>query len=280
MLFVGKVLWFIESNFRKSVDLDAIADACGVSRFHMCRGFAAVTGYPVMEYVRGRRLTEAARELAAGAPSILDVALEAGYGSHEAFTRAFRDWFGVTPESVREGGAVDQCLLMEPIRMERAAKQSVALAEPRRETAGPRTIVGLSRTYRHDAVAGIPAQWTEFQAYEGTLGERPGLWFGVCDQFNEAESTFRYTCGVEADAARDIPEPLSVIKVPRQTYLAFSHPGHISGLQETMGAIWGDYMPGCPFEAEGDAPMLEVYDEKFDPRTGLGGIEIWIPVKE
>lgn len=94
MRFVGKVIWYIETNFRKGVGLEEIAEACGVSRFHMCRGFAAATGYPVMDYLRGRRLTEAARQLAAGAPNILEVALDAGYGSHEAFTRAFRDRFG------------------------------------------------------------------------------------------------------------------------------------------------------------------------------------------
>ena len=67
MRFVGKVIWYIETNFRKGVGLDEIAAACGVSRFHMCRGFAAATGYPVIEYLRGRRLTEAARQLAATA---------------------------------------------------------------------------------------------------------------------------------------------------------------------------------------------------------------------
>ena len=57
-----------------------------------------------MRYVRGRRLTEAAKALSNGAPDILSVALDAGYGSHEAFTRAFRDEFGVTPETIRAQG--------------------------------------------------------------------------------------------------------------------------------------------------------------------------------
>ena len=239
MRFVGKVLWFIESNFRKDVSLDDIADACGVSRFHMCRGFASATGTPVMEYLRGRRLTEAARQLAAGAPSITDVALEAGYGSHEAFTRAFRDWFGVTPETIRHGGTVDQHLLLEPIRMERAAQKAPELEAPRHEVVGPMTIIGLSRRYGYTEIAGIPAQWTEFQAYEGTLGERAGVWYGVCDGFNEADSTFRYTCGVEVSDPREVPAELDAIQLARREYLAFTHRGHISELRHTMNAIWG-----------------------------------------
>ena len=279
MSFVGKVLWFIESHFRKEVDLDGIARACGVSRFHMCRGFVSATSYSVMDYLRGRRLTEAARELAAGAPSILDVALAAGYGSHQAFTRAFRDRFGVTPEAVRDGSTVDQSLLVEPIRMNREAQKTVEIAEPRREKTESMTIVGLARRYAYHGVEGIPAQWTEFQAYQGTLGERPGVWYGVCDSFEEAEGTFRYMCGVRVDDPRDVSDGLTVIKLPAHAYLAFAHSGHISELRHTMNAIWGQYLPDSGVEAAGDQPMFEIYDEKFDPVAGHGGLEVWIPVK-
>lgn len=279
MRFVGKVIWFIETHAREGVSLEEVAKACGVSRYHMCRGFAAATGYSVMDYLRGRRLTEAARQLAAGAPNILEVALDAGYGSHEAFTRAFRGRFGVTPESVREGGGLDQTLLVEPIRMDRTAPKNVALDEPRRESTTGLTIVGLSRRYGYRDVGGIPAQWTEFQPYEGTLGERPGVWYGLCDQFNEMDSTFRYTAGVAVDEPREVPESLDVIRLPAQTYLAFKHKGHISELRHTMNAIWGEYMASSPHEANGDQPLFELYDEKFDARTGSGGLEIWIPIK-
>src|SRR4029077_9953194 len=101
-----KALWFIESHLADAWTLDEISAIGGVSRFHMVRAFAAATGFPVMRYVRARRLTEAARALARGAPDILSLALEADYGSHEAFTRAFRDHFGVTPETVRAATCV------------------------------------------------------------------------------------------------------------------------------------------------------------------------------
>ena len=98
---VAKALWFIESHFAQEVTLVEVSDVAGVSRFHMARAFGMTTGCSVMRYVRGRRLSEAARTLAKGAPDIIGVALDAGYGSHEAFTRAFRDQFGLTPEMVR-----------------------------------------------------------------------------------------------------------------------------------------------------------------------------------
>ena len=100
----GKALWFIESHFAQDITLEEIAKVSGVSRYHMSRIFGIATGHSLMRYVRGRRLTEAARSLANGAPDILSVALDVGYGSHEAFTRAFRDQFGLTPEMVRAQG--------------------------------------------------------------------------------------------------------------------------------------------------------------------------------
>ena len=94
-----KALWFIESHLASELTLDEISAIAGVSRFHMVRAFAAATGFSVMRYVRARRLSEAAHALAAGAPDILALALDADYGSHEAFPRAFRDQFGITKRS-------------------------------------------------------------------------------------------------------------------------------------------------------------------------------------
>src|SRR4051812_44943252 len=115
---VQKAIWYVEGHLDQEIGLDDIAEVAGLSRFHLVRAFGAATGRSVMRYVRGRRLSEAARGLAGGAPDILAVALDAGYGSHEAFTRAFREQFGVTPERVRGRACVRHLPLVEPIRMD------------------------------------------------------------------------------------------------------------------------------------------------------------------
>src|SRR5436305_15022593 len=120
----------------------------------MVRAFAAATGLSVMRYVRARRLSEAARALANGAPDILQLALEADYGSHEAFTRAFRDHFGVTPENVRATACLDNLTLQEPILMDSTLTEK--LEPPRFATGKPLLIAGIGERYSSENGAGIP----------------------------------------------------------------------------------------------------------------------------
>src|SRR6201746_766413 len=152
-----KALWFIESHLADALTLDDVAAIGGISRFHMVRAFAAATGLSVMRYVRARRLSEAARALAGGAPDILTVALDADYGSHEAFTRAFRDHFGVTPEAVRGAAHLDDLQLQEPITMDSTVIDN--LQPPRFATGKPLLIAGLGERYTWESGAAIPGQW-------------------------------------------------------------------------------------------------------------------------
>src|SRR5581483_1222888 len=131
-----------ESHLGSELSLDEIADVAGISRFHMVRAFAAATGFSVMRYVRLRRLSEAARALADGAPDILTLALEADYGSHEAFTRAFRDQFGLTPDAVRARASVAGLPFQEPVMMDSSPLDK--LAPPRLVQNKPVLVAGVA----------------------------------------------------------------------------------------------------------------------------------------
>ena len=272
-----KALWFIESHLADELTLGEIAAMGGISRFHMVRAFAAATGLSVMRYVRARRLSEAARALASGAPDILTLALDADYGSHEAFTRAFRDHFGVTPEAVRNAKRLDHIKLQEPVPMDSTLTDS--LQPPRFETSKPLLIAGISERYNHENGAGIPNQWQRFQQSAGHI---PGpIWpvtYGVCCNGDDA-GNFDYIAGVEVSDFSDLPREFSSVRIPEQRYAVFAHREHISTVRRTINTIWNHWLPISGFKAA-DAPNFERYDEKFDPATGNGGLEIWIPVRE
>jgi AraC family transcriptional regulator len=272
-----KALWYIECHLAGELTLDEISGVAGVSRCHMVRAFAAATGFSVMRYVRARRLTEAARSLAAGAPDILTLALDADYGSHEAFTRAFRDHFGLTPESVRGLASIDDLKLQEPIQMNSSLFENIAPA--RFETSRPLLVAGVGDRYNHENGAGIPSQWQRFhQVVEDIPHRLGGVAYGVCCNGDDA-GNFDYIAGVEVSDFSDLPRPFFRVRIPEARYAVFTHREHVSTVRRTINTIWNQWLPSSGFKFA-DAPNFERYDENFDPVTGNGGFEIWIPVRE
>jgi AraC family transcriptional regulator len=272
-----KALWFIESHLADALTLDEIAGVAGVSRFHMVRAFAAATGFSVMRYVRARRLSEAARALASGAPDILALALDADYGSHEAFTRAFRDHFGVTPEAVRASTCLDHIKLQEPILMDSTLTDN--LQTPRFETSQPLLVAGLGERYNWESGAAIPGQWQRFHQAVANIPGRVGqVAYGVCCNGDDA-GNFDYIAGVEVSDFSDLPREFSRVRIPEQKYAVFAHRDHISTVRRTINTIWNHWLPAPGLKAA-DAPNFERYGENFDPLTGNGGLEIWVPVRD
>src|SRR6516164_1686536 len=226
---VGRALWFIEGHFAQSISLDEIAAAGGVSRFHMTRAFREATGSSPVSYLRARRLTEAAKSLANGAPDILAVAIEAGDGSHEAFTRAFRDQFGVTPEAVRAQRHLDNIELLEPIKMDETLIAN--LPPPRFEKLKPLLVAGLCERYNRESSKAIPAQWQRFQPYIGNIpAQIGGTAYGVCFNSDE-DGNFDYIAGVEVADFSRLAAELARVRVPAQTYAVFSHSDHVSTIR-------------------------------------------------
>jgi AraC family transcriptional regulator len=273
---VAKALWYVENNFAGELTLDAIADVAGVSRYHVSRAFGEAIGRPITHYVRGRRLTEAAKALACGATDILTVALEAGYGSHEAFTRAFREQFGQTPESVRAQRHVDNLELVEAVTMNHSLLKD--LAEPRFETCKAFLVAGLSVRYDYETCgAGIPAQWQRFAPYIGNVPGQVGSdAYGV--RYNSDDGGLDYLCGVEVGEFSKLPPELSRVRVPANRYAVFTHLGHIAAIRSTWATIWNKWLPKSGHQLA-DAPDFERYDSRFDARTGNGEVEIWVPLK-
>jgi AraC family transcriptional regulator len=271
----SKALWYIESHLNEDLALDRIAGAIGVSPFHLCRAFPVFTRSSVAAYVRARRLSNAAQALSGGARDILSVALEAGYGSHEAFTRAFRQQFDMTPEEVRARGALNRLALQEPLRMN--PTHVPAAPTPRIVSRDAFLVFGLSQHYMAGENAGIPSQWSRFGPHIGHLAhEVRGVSFGVVYNV-DAQNNFDYLCGVEVSEFPSTPEAFTRLRVPAATYAVFEHRDHISSIQATFTAIWERGLADAGVTAA-DAPTFERYDARFDARTGLGGLEIWVPI--
>jgi len=276
MSIADKAVWVIERNSQHPLTLNAIAKACAVSRSHLAFAFGAATGMPVMKYLRARRLSDAAQTLAMGGKDILSIALEAGYGSHEAFTRAFREQFDVPPETVRQRTSVDGLALVTPVGL--TARNPVSLDPPRLASEELLRVVGMPDSCSFDTTIQIPAQWQRFMLYYNAipakLDSTPVGLAGAVDD----EGRFSYTCGVEVSRFGDVPKELVKIELPPRDYAIFEHRRHVSTLYDTYSAIWNTALPSMG-RTLADAPVIERHNPQFDPRTGEGGIALWVPLE-
>ncbi len=272
---IDRALWYINSHSGEDISLAGVAAIAGISRHHLAHVFARVMGRSVMGYVRALRLSDAARSLADGAPDILSVALDAGYSSHEAFSRAFRDTFGMTPEEVRAQRSLANLELTEPLSLDKSRAKS--LKPPRMADSKAMTIAGLKQTLTFENMAAISAIWQRFVPHIGHVPqESPGAAYGVC--FNMTDSGMDYIAGVAVNAGADLPKGFVTVKVPAGRYAVFRHDGHISRVGDSWGAIWGGGLEAAGLKAAA-TPIFERYGPEFDGRTGEGGLELWVPIE-
>lgn len=272
MSVVAKMLWVLESRFRQPVTLDDLADVTGLSRSYLSRVFPLVTGYSVTAYLRGRRLSEAARQLATGAPDILSVALDAGYSSHEAFTRAFHDHFGLTPQMVRQKRSLEGIKLVEPQRMD--INTATPVEPPRFENRPQMYFCGISAIHKMSNPVGLPDQWQRFQRYIGNIdGAIVGAAYGLVGEIDGEQ--FEYLVAVEMRNGAENPPELKQVTVPALRWARFRHGGDLSTLRQTIGGAEAWLSQNGYTASEASYSFIEYYGPAFDARSGSGDIEVW-----
>lgn len=281
MSAVAKTLWMIESRFGMPLTLEELAVHAGVSRYHLSRIFPEETGYSIKHYLRGRRLTEAAKALAGGAPDILGVALDAGYGSHEAFTRAFRDLMGLTPEDLRRRRSLAELPLLQPMRLDPITQ--VTLSAPVIERRPAMRLAGIMGRHKLPLGPSIPAQWQRFSHYVGNVHGAIGdcSTYGTCGRYFPEDGTTEYICAMEVGEGAELPPEFDEVVVPAQRYARLTHRGHITTIFSTLDAIFSEWLPSSGYRKK-QAPhsYIEHYGDAFNPRTGLGSLDIWIALED
>ena len=273
MTAIAKTIWLIESHFGRALSLEEMAANAGMSRSYLSRTFPRATGFSISGYTRARRLSEAAKALAGGAPDILAVALDAGYGSHEAFTRAFRDQFGMTPAELRKRRSLDDVALVAALPMH--ADVAVKLSPPRIEAMRARRFAGLTERHDMSLANSIPLQWQRFGPYIGHVsGVVPGAAYGIVQQSDGY--CCDYLCAQEIGPGAELPPEFTVLELPARRWARIAHSGHISTIRSTVYAIYDQWLPGSGERQAEGASFVGYYGPQFNAASGLGPCEIWI----
>lgn len=286
-----RVLEHIDRHLDQDLELRAMARVAHFSAFHFHRVFFAWTGETLGAYLRRRRVEIAASRLA-GQPrlTVLSVAMSVGFGSAEAFARAFKLRFGCTATAWRAG-----------IERERNPNQALGNPNQAKGKSGDNNIntvpPGVAMkvkvierkpvkvTYlRHVGPYGIPLSefWQNivypWLAANNQLGQ-PRYGISLDDPKITAESNCRYDAGVEVRGKLTVPGESQTTTIPGGEYAVTQFRGTV----EQVGGVWEsmlrDWLPKSGMQLDA-RPFFEYYptDGSFDPKTGIFTCDIAIPV--
>ena len=151
------------------------------------------------------------------------------------------------------------------------------LPPPKIEKRSPLFLAGLLQQYKCEPSVNLADQWQRFVPYIGNIdGQIGATAYGAVFDFNE-QGDMKYLTGVEVTETATLPVEFETLRIPTYDYAIFTHTDHIASIKQSFAAIWNGWFPGSGYRAI-PGPTLEVYGPEFDGRTGLGGLQIWIPV--
>jgi AraC family transcriptional regulator len=152
------------------------------------------------------------------------------------------------------------------------------LMNPRIESLGAIDIVGIPKLLTTETRDQIPHLWKRFGKWIGHVPHQVGRRaYGVIRN-NDKGRGFYYLAGVEVSSTAAISDDLRLVSLPAQQYVVFTHRHHVSTLFQTMCAIYSQWLPQSKLVLA-DSACFELYGEDFNPVTGLGLIEIWLPLE-
>jgi AraC family transcriptional regulator len=283
---------FIEENVREDLALKDVSFKANASLYHFHRLFRAFVGQSVAEYIRGRRLTHAARDLVRTRKPVIDIAFDYRYSTPESFLRAFKALYGTTPRDFRKKGLFRPAhRKADLINGAAAAQRGGTHMEPRIVDKEPSALFGSLIHTRHGTCHGEVTAFWERARREGTIGKMVrkagvpyvfGACFGTCEGCGAAmegdSARFAYVIGWEASKGDRLPDGMVEMALPGGTYAVFALEGGEREMQDAISRIYGSWLPESSWELA-DTPVLEKYGSEW---TGgrESSMELWLPVRK
>lgn len=246
-----KSIDFIEQHLYQKITVHQVAAASHYSTYHFSRIFKALVGDTPKEYLRKRRLTVAAKRLLCEDIPILELALDCQFDSQEAFTRAFKDLFNITPAQYRKINDPFRLLYKDQFSQSTLnfLKNELSM-EPEIITRPAVKLVGIANRYDSENLS-LPKLWSAFQPYKTKISNAISQEsFGIYESYSEQDDDvkFSYVCCVAVEDFSDVPIGMSTRELPEQLYAKFIHRGPISHLDKSLKYIWGSWLPKSNFD--------------------------------
>ncbi|MGW1209145.1 AraC family transcriptional regulator [Streptomyces sp. NPDC002499] len=280
---LNRAMEHIEDHLDGAVDVEELARLAATSEYHLRRMFSALAGMPLSEYIRRRRLTLAGAEVLAGRDTLLEIAVRYGYGSGEAFARAFRAMHGIGPGEARRTGAAlnSQSRMAFRLTVEGSGSMRYRVVDKTDFTVvGQKVRVPLVHTGPNkaimDFVRGIDPQI--LKRLEQLSDQEPEGIVAVCDDLDpsRAEGTeLDYYQGVITSVTAY--EGATTLAVPAGAWAVFTTSGPAPHtIQNLWRDVFTEWFPSNPYRTRSGPEILRA---RFSPRTGEADAELWLPVE-
>lgn len=265
---------YIEDHLDDEIDYVRVAQIALSSQYHFQRMFAFLTGVPLSEYIRRRRLTLAAFDLQNSKEKIINIALKYGYNLPDSFSRAFMAMHGIMPSKARKNGI---SLKAYPRVTFSISIKGVVEMNYRIEQKNSFAVVGVKQQFSHVDGLGesIGKMWSETPGETiAQIAELGNGLVGVYSGMYEDNTTDYY---IAAITEKDTPDTLVKLEIPTLTWAIFEIIGPMpTAMAEIWGRIFSEWFPTSGYE-HAEAPEVEWYSNgdlsAFDYKS-----EIWIPV--
>ena len=282
---LNRLVEHIEDHLVEEIDVPGLAASLGTTEYHLRRMFSSLAGMPLSEYVRRRRMTVAAAEVLDDG-DLLEIAVRYGYGSAEAFGRAFQAVHGAAPSAVRRDGGP---LRTQPqLRFRLTVEGNITMDTRIAERPGFRLVGHAARVpliyngvnpHIQEHIASLPL--SEHQRLKDLSSTEPvGLLQVSADvDADYTEGTeLTYLHGVAVDESTPLPHDLDVIEVPAGAWAVFRTAGpYPAALQSTWAATATDWFPSNPWRLRPGPSIVAVLERADDFSTAT--CELWLPVE-
>ena len=277
---------FIEARLDEDIALGEVAKAASLSQWHFQRIFKSLTGETLKTYIRSRRMANALDRLAGTDLRVLDIALDAGFGSQEAFAHAFKKAFGMTPTAYR--GLGQRNLFPRKLQLDEASIAHLrdrVSREPIIETRERMCLVGLRTTFygvdseKNDLGEKLPRLWDDFVPWLAAIEHAvPGACYGVIRPGQSADAeALDYHAAIEVHPNAPVPEGLVRLELPGATYARFVHRGPASEVDQSVSYAYSTWLMASEYRHSYGAD-LEIYGEGFDPESDDSELYYAIPI--
>lgn len=270
----------IEQHITDTLNTEDIAKIADCSTYHFQRMFAYMTGVPLSEYIRRRRMSLAVVDLKSDDMKIIDVALKYGYCSPTAFNRAFQSVHGIAPSLVKLDGVSVKSYPPLSFQMVIKGVESLVFRIEAKETF---RVMGISIPLYgdfEDMAEPVEQVWKiaenngTIQKLKGLMGKEPSGLLEVMIPDENAES-WRYLISVATDAP--IEEPLEEYIVDAYTWAIFSYEGKtIEETQDLGKRVISEWLPTSGYEYD-NGPDISVHAKDS---TAGAILEYWLPIKK